>query len=51
MTILDFANEAFAWEDFTIEKSGRRKWLFQDKEIESLFSDNAVISLGHDWCE
>lgn len=49
MELLDFANEAHAWKDFTIERNGNRNWIFFDSEIKKLFSDSCVLSLGYDW--
>ena len=51
MEVLDFANENHAWRDFTVERSGRRNWLFQDADTKLLFSDNAITSLGYNWYE
>lgn len=51
METLDFANEDHAWKEFTMEKDGKRMWLFQDCETKTLFADNSVISLGHRWYE
>lgn len=51
MELLDFANEAHAWQDLTVEREGERRWLFQDEESKLLFSDESVISLGHKWYE
>lgn len=49
MELVDFANEAHAWKDFTIERNGNRNWIFFDSEIKNLFSDPCVLSLGYDW--
>lgn len=51
MELLDFANESLAWRDLTIEKNGRKTWLFQDAETKMLFADESVISLGYNWYE
>ena len=48
---MDFANENYVWKDFTIERDGRKKWIFNDEEIKMLFADESVISLGHNWYE
>lgn len=47
--LLDFCKETYAWEELTIEKDGRRKWLFQDEEMKLLLSDKSIVSLGFDW--
>lgn len=49
--LLDFANEAHAWRELTIEKDGKRTWLFHDEESKNLLADEAIISLGHKWYE
>ena len=51
MKIVDFASENDAWNDFSIEKNGSGKWLFDDEETKMLFADESVISLGHKWYE
>ena len=48
ITLVDFANELYAWRNFSIERNGTGCWLMQDKEIRNLFADNSVISLGHE---
>ena len=42
MELVDFANEAHAWKDFTIERNGNRNWIFFDSEIKDLFSSISV---------
>lgn len=49
--ILDFANEVYAWRDFTIENHGIRTWLFHDADTKALMADESVTSLGHKWYE
>ena len=51
MEIMDFANEVYAWNEFSIEKNGSRKWLFADEETKMLFAEESVISLGYKWYE
>ena len=51
MEIVDFANECYAAEDFIRRKDGKATWLFFDYEARTLFSDESVISLGHNWCD
>lgn len=49
--ILDFANEGYLWDEYTVERDGKKKWIFNDAEIKDLFADDSVISLGHKWYE
>lgn len=49
MEILDFANEAYAFRDFSIEIEGGRTWTFQDADMELTFADNEIVSMGHNW--
>ncbi len=51
MEVLDFANESLAWRDLTIERNGRKTWIFQDDETKMLFADDSIISLGYKWYE
>ena len=49
MEIVPFADEGFAWKEFTLERDGKRCWLCQDEQIKMLFSDESVVSLGNMW--
>lgn len=50
ITLLNFADEALAWRDFTVERNGQTTWLFHDEKTKRLFSENEIVSLGNDWC-
>lgn len=48
----DFANEAYAWGEFTAElESGRRTWLFHHPEMRKKLVSEEIIKLGHNWCD
>lgn len=47
---LEFAHEDLAWRDFTTDRSGHTTWLFHDPEVQALFADESVLSLGNNWC-
>ncbi len=49
MTLLDFANEKWAWDELVVMRNGKKRWLFQDDEMRELFADSSVISLGYEW--
>lgn len=51
MEIKDFANESYAWGEFTIGENGNKTWLFNNSEIRRLFTEEAITSLGHKWYE
>lgn len=52
ITLLDFANEAHAWHEFTFEKEdGSRTWAFQDRENELFMAGEEIVSLGDKWYE
>ena len=51
MTLLDFCNEGQVWRRFTIERDGRRTWLYQDVQSVHTFLDKSVRSLGFSWYE
>jgi len=46
---LDFAHEQHAWDTLTTEINGKRDWLFQHKEMKSLFAEPEVVNLGFNW--
>lgn len=47
-TILDFANENHAWNEFTIENE-RKTWLFHDGTARKLMTSAEILSLGEEW--
>ncbi len=49
--LLDFANEDYAWDDFTIKNgdNSEENWLFEDKETIDLFNTKAIRDLGDNW--
>ena len=47
--LVDFANEKHVWEGLTVERNGKRDWVFQDKEIKNLFTEPEVVNLGFNW--
>ena len=51
MTLLDFANEGYAWRELTCysEKKGCSTWLFFSPEMKELFHSDEITSLGHEW--
>ena len=53
MTLLDFANEGYAWKELTCFSKARdcRTWLFFAPEMKELFHTPELISLGHRWYE
>lgn len=52
-TLLDFANEVYAWHDLTCysELMGRNAWLFHAPEMKELFHTPELVALGHKWYE
>ena len=49
--IVDFANEGYAWDGFTVKRGETFYWRFDDPLTKQLFTDESVLSMGHDWCE
>ena len=49
--VLDWTHESLVWTEFTVERNGRRTWLFYDKEYREKFCSKAIISLGEDWID
>ena len=48
---LDWTNEDHAWRDFTLQKDGGRRWLFQDYESIEKMASREMLSLGHDYAK
>ena len=42
--ILEFANENLAWKEFSIERAGKRRWIFQDPQAKQLFAGESEAS-------
>lgn len=49
ITQLDFCNEKYAWEQFTVATQQGRIWAFQDKEMRKLFCSKEVLELKENW--
>lgn len=49
MKTLDFANEKYPWERFTVSMGERRIWAFHHPEFRRLFHDPSVRALGDHW--
>lgn len=51
--LLDWAQESLAWEEFTVEKDGRRTWVYFDRKCIEKFRSTSGYGLGEDWvnCE
>ncbi|MBE6729994.1 MAG: histidine phosphatase family protein [Ruminococcaceae bacterium] len=49
--LLDFANENYAWRDFTYfrEDGKGRQWLFQNSRLCELFNSKEIRDLGDNW--
>lgn len=47
--LLDFANEDYAWKDFSIANGSGKKWLFQSDKAMMLFSDKSIKEMGFEW--
>ena len=49
--LLDFANEDYAWDDFTIakENGNGKTWLFQNRSVVELFNSKEIRDLGDRW--
>ena len=46
---VDFANEKHAWDALTVERDGKRTWIYQDREIKDSFSSPEIMNLGFNW--
>ena len=51
MSLLDFCNERYAWEELTIQTETGLKWLFQDDHSRLWFTDKSVLQLADKWYE
>ncbi len=49
--LLDFANECYAWEDFTVDFGTGRGWLWGYKHLTNLFNTPEIKNLGYKWYE
>lgn len=50
MTVCDWANEGYVWQEFTVETAnGNRTWGFQDKDTIELFNSKEIRDLGDTW--
>ena len=49
ITQLDFCNEKYAWEEFTVDFDGRKEWVFFVPELRKAFCSPEVTTLGNKW--
>ena len=50
MTLLDFTNEKYAAEELTVKlPSGKKEWIWRNKEIERLLNSPEVRKLDREW--
>ena len=49
--VLDWTHESLVWDEFTVERDGRRTWLFHDKEYRQKFWSNTIVTLGEKWID
>ncbi len=51
MELLDFCNEAHAWNDFTVTENNKRTWCFNSQSVIEEFCSKRVSDLGFSWYE
>jgi len=49
MTLLEWADEDLAWQEFNVEIQGEFRWVFQCDEYVDLFRDKELTLLGNKW--
>ena len=49
ITLLDFANEAHAWNELTYKTDAGTSWLFHNRRIVELFNSKEIRNLGDEW--
>lgn len=47
--LLDWCNEAHAWEEFTLDDDRGRRWLYQDRDCVQRFASDEIARMGNDW--
>lgn len=50
-TLLDWAHEELAWQEFVTTKAGFTTWFFNDREYVEQFSDKSMRDLGDNWLD
>ncbi len=48
---LDWTNEVLAWNEFTIEESGKKNWVFRDERFVSKFCQRSMRSSDENWMD
>ena len=51
MTILDWANEHYAWQQLTLPYKGGLRWVFQHPDYRAILASEKVRALGRRWYE
>jgi len=51
ITELDWCNEKYTWDDFSIEEDGNKCWVFNSSKYRELFSKSEIKAMGNRWYE
>ena len=51
MTLCDFANEHYAWQELTYTDEKGRDWLFHHSSVKPLLTEPELLKLGFNWYE
>lgn len=50
MTVLDWTNEGYTWEDFSVKYDGNTKrWCYQYPKYLNMFNASSILCLGNEW--
>lgn len=49
INILDWANEGYAWQEFTVCENDQRRWIFQSDRLRTIMNSGEIIAKGFDW--
>lgn len=51
VNLLDWCNESFVWNEFTVSNGQEKKWFYQDETVRKIMASRQIEKLGTKWYE
>ena len=51
MKLLDFCNEKYTWDEFTVDEDGQIDWFFKKTRFKKILASNSIVNSKYSWYE
>ena len=51
MKLLDFCNEQYVWDEFTVSDGGQTDWFFNKTKFKKILAGNSIVNSKYSWYE